>query len=136
LKKDKTFYFLSYETTRRQETGFSTIGDNFWLAPLANPSNYGLPAGSLVTSAQAAFLAAAPVNAGTVAYAQLAAGGTAVALGGAHGAPGALGVFPTRALHCRSHLPTCSARKETIRFRKARASSPHGWTTSSTAITP
>jgi hypothetical protein len=95
LKKDKTFYFLSYETTRRQETGFSTIGDNFGLVPLANPGNYGLPAGSLVTSAQAAFLAAAPVNVGTVTYAQLAAGGTAVALQGAHGAPGPLGVFPT-----------------------------------------
>jgi len=95
LKKDKTFYFLSYETTRRQETGFSTIGDNFGLVPLANPGNYGLPAGSLVTSAQAAFLAAAPVNLATVTYAQLAAGGTAVALQGAHGAPGALGVFPT-----------------------------------------
>lgn len=28
--KDKTFYFLSYETTRRQETGFTNIGaDNF-----------------------------------------------------------------------------------------------------------
>lgn len=95
LKKDKTFYFLSYETTRRQETGFSTIGDNFGLAPLANPGNYGLPAGSLVTAAQAAFLAGAPVNLATATYAQLAAGGTAVALQGAHGAPGPLGVFPT-----------------------------------------
>ncbi len=28
LKKDKTYYFLSYETTRRQETGFSNIGQN------------------------------------------------------------------------------------------------------------
>ncbi len=95
IKKDKTFYFLSYETTRRQETGFSTIGDNFGLVPLANPGNYGLPAGSLVTAAQAAFLAVAPVNLGTVTYAQLAAGGTAVALEGARGAPGPLGAFPT-----------------------------------------
>ena len=95
IKKDKTFYFLSYETTRRQETGFSTIGDNFGLVPLANPGNYGLPAGSLVTSSQAAFLGAAPVNLGTVTYAQLAAGSTAVALQGAHGGPGPLGVFPT-----------------------------------------
>lgn len=95
LRKDKTFYFLSYETTRRQETGFSTIGvDNFGLVPLANPGNYGLPAGSLVTSAQAAFLAAAGINLGTVQYAQIAAGSTAVALEGAHGAPGPLGAFP------------------------------------------
>jgi hypothetical protein len=28
IKKDKAFYFVSYETTRRQETGFSTIGQN------------------------------------------------------------------------------------------------------------
>ena len=35
LKKDKTFYFFSYEYTQRQETGFSSIGiDNFGIAPL------------------------------------------------------------------------------------------------------
>ena len=28
IKKDKTFYFLSYETTRRQESGFTNIGSN------------------------------------------------------------------------------------------------------------
>ena len=28
LVKDRTFYFASFETTRRQETGFSTIGRN------------------------------------------------------------------------------------------------------------
>ena len=32
IKKDKTYYFFSYETTRRHETGFSSIGqDNFGL---------------------------------------------------------------------------------------------------------
>jgi len=32
LKKDKTFYFFSYEYTQREETGFSSIGaDNFGL---------------------------------------------------------------------------------------------------------
>ncbi len=32
IKRDRTFFFFSYETTRRQETGFSTIGsDNFGL---------------------------------------------------------------------------------------------------------
>ncbi len=36
IKKDKTFYFLAYETTRRQETGFSSIGvNNFGLQPPA-----------------------------------------------------------------------------------------------------
>ena len=34
LKKDKTFYFFSYEYTQREETGFSSIGQgNFGLAP-------------------------------------------------------------------------------------------------------
>src|SRR3989441_6092592 len=38
LKKDKTFYFLSFENTRRHETGFSSIGaNNFGLTPLAVP---------------------------------------------------------------------------------------------------
>jgi Carboxypeptidase regulatory-like domain len=35
LKKDKTFYFFSYEDTLREETGFSSIGQgNFGFAPL------------------------------------------------------------------------------------------------------
>jgi hypothetical protein len=34
IKKDRTFWFFSYETTRRQETGFSNIGaNNFGLVP-------------------------------------------------------------------------------------------------------
>ena len=48
LQKDKTFYFVSYETTRRQETGFSTVGaDNFGLVQL--PAALG---GALVTPDQ------------------------------------------------------------------------------------
>src|SRR5688572_28307725 len=40
IVKDRTFWFLSYETTRRQETGFSTIGqNNFGLVPF-NSSAY------------------------------------------------------------------------------------------------
>ena len=30
LKKDKTFYFFSYEYTQREETGFSSIGQGNW----------------------------------------------------------------------------------------------------------
>ncbi len=37
IKRDKTFYFFSYETTRRQETGFTSIGQN----------NFGLTVGSI-----------------------------------------------------------------------------------------
>jgi len=66
IKKDKTYYFFSYEITRRHETGFSSI------APASNIGYYGLqnfdtsttaggliplPFGNIqVTSDQAAFL--------------------------------------------------------------------------------
>lgn len=96
IKKDKTFYYFSFETTRRQETGFSTIGEgNFGLVPLPNATTYGLPPGALVTPAQAQFLATAPLNPFTVAYAQVAAGGSGVALAGIPGSAGPLGAFPT-----------------------------------------
>lgn len=57
IKKDKTFYFFSYEVTRRHETGFSSIGqDNFGLAPF-DTTQVGLPFGTLqLTQAQIAFL--------------------------------------------------------------------------------
>src|SRR5438876_3219049 len=55
IRKDKTFYFLSFESTRRHETGFSSIGDNnFGLTPLAIP---GLGTAQ-VTPQQAAFVGA------------------------------------------------------------------------------
>ena len=39
IKKDKTFYFFSYEDTLREETGFSSIGiDNFGLTPVTLPT--------------------------------------------------------------------------------------------------
>jgi hypothetical protein len=47
IKKDKTFYYFSYEVTRRHETGFSSIGqDNFQLVPF-DMGNVGLPFGAL-----------------------------------------------------------------------------------------
>lgn len=53
LKKDKTFYFFSYEYTQREETGFDSIGaGNFGLAPL-NCGGCGLD-GLPLTSAQSA----------------------------------------------------------------------------------
>src|SRR6266446_529979 len=55
IKKDKTFYFLSYETTRRQETGFTNIGaNNFGLVPATTPVVPGVTL--LLTPAQAAFV--------------------------------------------------------------------------------
>ncbi len=47
IRKDKTFYFFSYEVTRRHETGFSSIGTgNFGLVPF-DTSQVGLPFGTL-----------------------------------------------------------------------------------------
>lgn len=54
IKKDKTFFFLSYETTRRQETGFTNIGsDNFDFVPTTTPF---FPAPLMLTPEQAAFV--------------------------------------------------------------------------------
>lgn len=57
IKKDKTFYFFSYQITRRHETGFSSIGQgNFGLSPF-DTTQVGLPFGTLqLTSDQIAFL--------------------------------------------------------------------------------
>src|ERR1041384_2788723 len=49
LKKDKTFYFFSYEITRRHETGFSSIGSpngNFGFVPFDASAIFGAPAGT------------------------------------------------------------------------------------------
>jgi hypothetical protein len=62
IKKDKTYYYFSYEVTRRHETGFSDIGaNNFGLVPFDTSTTAGglepLPFGILaVTPNQAAFL--------------------------------------------------------------------------------
>src|SRR5579859_3177363 len=62
IQKDKTFFFFAYEITKRQETGFSSIGaDNFGLVNTAFPlpANFlppGVPASGLLTPAQAAFV--------------------------------------------------------------------------------
>ncbi|MBI3668292.1 MAG: TonB-dependent receptor [Acidobacteria bacterium] len=55
IQKDKTFYFFSYETTRRQETGFNSIGgNNFGLVATTTPAVPGLTL--LLTPQQAAFV--------------------------------------------------------------------------------
>jgi hypothetical protein len=64
LKKDKTFYFFSYEYTQREETGFSSIGaDNFGLTKgfvpcIRNPAN-GSQVPVSLTPAQLGFYQAA-----------------------------------------------------------------------------
>src|SRR3954454_4939037 len=57
LKKDKTFYYFSYEGTFRQETGFSSIGaNNFGLIPFVT-TQVGLPFGTVqLTPQQVGFI--------------------------------------------------------------------------------
>src|SRR6266436_6875451 len=63
IKKDKTYYYFSYEVTRRHETGFSSIGQgNFGLTGVDVSPIFGAPAGTFpdiqATADQAAFLTA------------------------------------------------------------------------------
>jgi Carboxypeptidase regulatory-like domain/TonB dependent receptor-like, beta-barrel len=80
IKKDRTFYFFSFETTRRHETGFNDIGaDNFGLTSQSDITRFvsaalgqPLPPGFVVvpvTPEQAQFLAVAPLNPQTIGYA-------------------------------------------------------------------
>ncbi len=58
--KDRTFFYFSYEVTRRHETGFSSIGQgNFGLVPFDASPFFAAPPGSFqiqATDEQAAFL--------------------------------------------------------------------------------
>ena len=57
IKKDKTYYYFSYEITRRHETGFSSIGQNNFDLVNFDTTQIGLPFGPLNLSAgQIAFL--------------------------------------------------------------------------------
>ncbi|HWS95375.1 MAG TPA: carboxypeptidase regulatory-like domain-containing protein, partial [Candidatus Methylomirabilis sp.] len=93
IKKNTTYWFLSYEGTDRHETGFSTIGaGNFGLTAQADISRFvsaaiqqPLPPNTVVvpvTPAQAAFLGAVPVTPDTVNYALLAGTSGPVAIAG------------------------------------------------------
>src|SRR3984893_18395904 len=67
IKKDKTFYYFSYEVTRRHETGFSSVGapnGTFGMVNTDVSTAFGFPQGSgfviQATPAQAACLGATP----------------------------------------------------------------------------
>jgi hypothetical protein len=98
LKKDKTFYFFSYEVTRRHETGFSSIGSpngNFGLVPFDASALFGAPDGTFpiqVTPQQAGFLqsGALPLSAAQQ-YAFLAGGSSGIALNGSY--PASFGIL-------------------------------------------
>jgi hypothetical protein len=67
IKKGKTYYYFAYETTRRHETGFSSIGQGgFGLQGVDVSPYFGAPPGTFpdiqATSAQAAFLTSPPAG--------------------------------------------------------------------------
>ena len=102
IKKDRSFYFFSYETTRRQETGFTNIGsNNFGLVKATTPVVPGVTL--LLTPAQRDFVTnpavlAAPGGAQAAATLfALAGSGSSVALDGID--PGLI-ASPTRRAHC------------------------------------
>jgi hypothetical protein len=97
IKKDKTFYYFSYEITRRHETGFSSIGqDNFGLTPF-DTTAVGLPFGTLqLTPQQISFLTnptTLATEAASPAYAT--AVGQYAFLAGASSGMAVNGVWPT-----------------------------------------
>ena len=109
IKKDKTYYYASYEVTRRHETGFSSIGDGglsyYQLQPFDATSIFdpAAPPGTFtidVTPQQAAFLQTPGLpNAVAQQYAFLAGGASGIALAGAYPASFGLlaeaGAIPT-----------------------------------------
>ncbi len=106
IKKDKTFFFFSYETTRRHETGFSDVGRDclgstscFGLVTTDVSAKFGAPAGSFViqaTPAQAAVLAnPAFVGLGAQAYSFFVGSASAIALNGTLVGTGAVGLHLT-----------------------------------------
>ncbi len=88
IRKDRMYYFLSYETTRREETGFSTIGNNGFGLVNIDASRF-LGAGATIqgTPDQQTFLEnpQTPVNAGTTQYAGLVGAASSTALSGTPG---------------------------------------------------
>jgi hypothetical protein len=67
IKKDKTYYYFSYEVTRRHETGFSSVGaNNFGLTGVDVSPIFGAPTGTFpdiqATPSQAALLNAPPAS--------------------------------------------------------------------------
>lgn len=107
IKKDKTFYFFSYETTRRQETGFTNIGANNFGFVTVPGASVCLPTPQLLTPAQAdpvkgypgliagAGGCASPFAAPLIQAAALTGGSSAVALFGNTGfLPGPANAFP------------------------------------------
>ena len=86
IKKDKTYYFFSWEGTWRQETGFSSIGaNNFGLVPFDASAFYEAPAGAVminVTPQQQQLLTAENGNLALQPYVNLVGVSSSMALTG------------------------------------------------------
>ena len=113
IKKDKTYYYFSYEVTRRHETGFSSIGqNNFGLQPF-DSSQVGLPLGTLqLTPGQINLLtnptllqAEAADPTGPVAM----AAGEYAAIAGASSGMAVNGAWPTNMGGLPGFISTCQA---------------------------
>ena len=97
IKKDRSYYYFSYEITRRHETGFSSIGqNNFGLIPF-DTSQVGQPFGTVqLTPGQIGFLtnpAVLATEGASPAYANEV--GQYVVLAGASSGQAVNGLWPT-----------------------------------------
>jgi hypothetical protein len=122
IKKDKTYYFFSYEVTRRHETGFSDIGQgNFGLVPFDASPFFGAPAGTFgieVTPEQSAFLSTPGVPLPLLQQYSILTGATSgLALNGSYpaafgllvGAPGGLSVPANGSNPLAQFITSCSS---------------------------
>ena len=109
IKKDKTYYYFSYEVTRRHETGFSSVGQgNFGLTPF-DTSQVGLPLGTLqLTSDQIGFLTNPTVLTAEAGNANVAAAmGQYAAIAGASSGMAVNGAWPTNLGGLPGFISTC-----------------------------
>jgi hypothetical protein len=116
IKKDKTFYYFSYEGTWRQETGFSSIGaNNFGLVPFDASAYFGAGPGTFpiqATRQQAAFLASPPPGVPLLALQQyifLVGASSGIALNGSQPATFALLPFAPPGSGPQQFPTSCSA---------------------------
>jgi Carboxypeptidase regulatory-like domain/TonB dependent receptor len=110
IKKDKTYYYFSYEVTRRHETGFSSIGQgNFGLAPF-DTSQVGLPLGTLeLTPDQIGFLTNPTVLAAEADPTVAAVVGQYAGIAGASSGMAVNGAWPTNLGGLPGFISTCQA---------------------------
>ncbi len=108
IKKDKTYYYFSYEVTRRHETGFSSIGQgNFGLTPF-DTSQVGLPLGTLdLTPDQIGFLTSPTVLAAEADPTVAAVVGQYAGIVGASSGMAVSGAWPTNLGGQPGFISTC-----------------------------